>query len=62
MAERNRFYVDNLGGRRILPAMKPISIWIDDKEHKDAKKKAEREDMSLSQLVRKLLREFSPTK
>lgn len=38
--------------------MKAISIWIDDKEHEQAKKKAEALDLSLSQLVRKLLREL----
>jgi predicted HicB family RNase H-like nuclease len=36
--------------------MKTISIYISDKEHEDAKHKAEQEDMSLSQLVRRLLR------
>lgn len=40
--------------------MKPISIWIDDKEHDEAKAKAKKEDLSLSQLVRKLLRDFVP--
>jgi predicted HicB family RNase H-like nuclease len=42
--------------------MKPISIWINEQEHKEAKKKALSQDLSLSQLVRKLLREFSPAK
>jgi predicted HicB family RNase H-like nuclease len=40
--------------------MKAISIWISEDEHEDAKTKADAEDLSLSQLVRKLLRDFSP--
>jgi len=42
--------------------MKAISIWISDEEHDEAKRKAEEADLSLSQLVRKLLREFSAKK
>jgi len=42
--------------------MKPISIWINEQEHKEAKKKAKEQDMSLSQLVRKLLRDFQAQK
>jgi predicted HicB family RNase H-like nuclease len=40
--------------------MKPISIWISEDDHAEAKAKAEAADLSLSQLVRKLLREFTP--
>lgn len=38
--------------------MKAITIWISDEEHKEAKKKASSEDISLSQLVRRLLRQY----
>jgi hypothetical protein len=37
--------------------MKAISIWMDEKEHDEAKVKADERDLSLSQLVRKLLRD-----
>lgn len=40
--------------------MKTISIYISEKEHKEAQKKSDDSDMSLSQLVRRLLREFVP--
>lgn len=39
--------------------MKAITIWIDEKEHKEAQRKAKGEDRSLSWLVRKLLRDFN---
>jgi predicted HicB family RNase H-like nuclease len=42
--------------------MKAISIWIDEEDHKEAQKMAVKEDLSLSQLIRKLLREYSPQK
>jgi hypothetical protein len=38
--------------------MKAISIWISDQEHEEAKEKAKERDLSLSQLVRKLLRDL----
>lgn len=40
--------------------MKAISIWISEEEHSNAKKEAVRQDLSLSQLVRKLLRDATP--
>lgn len=38
--------------------MKAISIWVDEAEHQEAKRKAENRDLSLSQLVRRLLRDL----
>lgn len=41
---------------------RPRTIWIDDKEWEDAKKKAAKDDRSVSYLIVKLLRDFVPTK